>query len=80
VVKLEVMNNGAIYINGTRITNRSTKPYGWFRTVFEADVDPDMVMATLKANQFDAHRIDPDYAREQGINLDDQYRELEVRT
>jgi hypothetical protein len=39
-----------------------------------------MVVATLKANQFDAHRIDPDYAREQGINLDDQYRELEVRT
>lgn len=72
VVKLEVMDNGAIYIDSTRITDRSTKPYGMIRTMFEAVVDPDMVMATLKANGFDTRRIDPGYARQQGINVDDR--------
>lgn len=70
MVKLEVMDNGAIYIDGTRITDRSTKPYGMIRTRFEAVVDPDMVMATLKANRFDTRRIDLDYAQKQGINVD----------
>lgn len=70
MVKLEVMDNGAIYIDGTRITDRSTKPYGMIRTRFEAVVDPAMVMATLKANRFDTRRIDPDYAQKQGINVD----------
>lgn len=70
MVKLEVMDNGAIYINGTRITNRSTKPYEFFHTKFEVNVHRSDVISTLKTNGFDISKIDPDYAREQNIVLD----------
>lgn len=70
MVRLEVLDNGAIYINNTRITNRSTKPWDGAKTRFSADVEPCDVVAVLTTNGFDINKIDLDYAQEQGVALD----------
>ena len=69
VVKLEVLSNGAIYVNNIRITNRSTKPWGGACTEFSVDVEPYDAISVLKANGFNIDKIDPDYARECEIHL-----------
>ena len=70
MVDLEVLSSGAIYINNTRITNRSTKPWGGSGTVFSAKVAVADVIATLKENNINISKIDPEYARQQGVILD----------
>lgn len=69
MVKLEVMDNGAIYVDNTRITNRSTKPWGGATIQFSANVEPGDVVTVLTANGFDIGKIDPDYAQQQGVIL-----------
>lgn len=44
---VEVVQTGAIYIDGSRITNRSTKPRGVFTTVFKVKVSQREVVKTL---------------------------------
>lgn len=57
-VKLEVLDNGAIYVNHSRITNRSTKPWGGAGTVFAVDTPKQSVVKTLVDNGFGIKRID----------------------
>lgn len=57
-VKLEVLDNGAIYVNYSRITNRSTKPWGGASAVFAVDTPKQSVVKTLVDNGFGIKRID----------------------
>lgn len=57
-VKLEVMKNGAVYVNDSRITDRSTKPWGGTYTVFTVDTLKRNVVKTLVDNGFSIKRID----------------------
>jgi len=57
-VKLEVMANGAVYVNDSRITDRSTKPWGGTYTVFAVDTPKRSVVKTLVENGFNIRRID----------------------
>lgn len=51
-VTLCVAKSGAVYINDTRITDRSTKPWGGSPTLYEAAVQQDNVVNTLIENGF----------------------------
>jgi len=67
-VKVQVADNGAIYVDDTRITNRSTKPFGWIR--FKAEfkkVKKAKVVELLFANGFEseAMKIDSGDYRQQ---------------
>lgn len=57
-VKLEVMSNGAIYVNDTRITDRTTKPWGGTCAIFSVDTPSKDVVQTLVSNGFSTKRID----------------------
>lgn len=58
IVKLEVMANGAVYVDDTRITDRSTKPWGGTHTVFAVGTPKQSVVKTLVDNGFNIRRID----------------------
>lgn len=59
-VLLEVMANGAVYVDDTRITDRSTKPWGGTHAVFSVDTPSKNVVQTLVDNGFSIKRIDTD--------------------
>lgn len=62
-VKLEVTDRGAIYVNDTRITDRSTK-WGLHSIIFSTVCDRDKVLDTLVANGYSVKRIDdPTYIK-----------------
>lgn len=62
-VRLEVTDKGAIYINDTRITDRSTK-WGVHTTVFSTVCNREDVLDVLVKNGFSTKRIDdPVYMR-----------------
>jgi hypothetical protein len=52
LVELVVTESGAVYVNDTRITDRSTKPWGGSPTLFEGKVPDDMVVKTLVDNGY----------------------------
>lgn len=56
-VKLEVTNRGAIYVNDTRITDRSTK-WGLHTTIFSTLCDREEVVDVLVKNGFNTKLID----------------------
>ena len=66
-VNLEVTDNGAVYIDNTRITGRHTK-WGVHRIVFAANVFADEVTNTLKTNGYAHIVLDKDYASEIGVS------------
>jgi len=57
IVKLEVTDRGAIYVNDTRITDRSTK-WGLHTIVFSTLCNRNQVVETLVKNGFSIKRID----------------------
>ena len=57
-VLLEVLANGAIYVNGTRITDRSTKPWAGSNTIFETKCQSHDVLNVLTTNEIDVSKID----------------------
>lgn len=62
-VRLEVTDKGAIYIDDTRITDRSTK-WGVHTTVFSTVCNREDVLDVLVKNGFSTKRIDdPAYMR-----------------
>jgi hypothetical protein len=62
-VRLEVTDKGAIYIDDTRITDRSTK-WGVHTTVFSTVCNREDVLDVLVKNGFSTKRIDdPVYMR-----------------
>lgn len=66
IVKVEVTNLGAVYVNGTRVTDRSTK-WGIHNVVCEFRCAPKNVHYYLKQNGFHNIRLDPEYCKEFGI-------------
>ena len=56
-VLLEVTDKGAIYIDNTRITDRSTK-WGVHTTVFSTVCNREDVLGVLVKNGFSTKRID----------------------
>lgn len=68
-VKLEVLDNGAIYVNHSRITDRSTKPWGGSSTVFAVDTPNQSVVKTLVDNGFSIKRIDTEPYLKQTRNI-----------
>lgn len=52
LVNLCVTESNAIYIDETRITDRSTKPWGAVATLFEAEVREDSIVSTLIKNGY----------------------------
>ena len=65
-VTVDVTNQGAVYINDTRITGRDTK-WGQHTILFTAKVSPDQVSKTLTANGYGHIRFDPAYAADAGV-------------
>lgn len=65
-VNVEVTNQGAVYVNGTRITGRHTK-WGIHHTVFAAKVFQNEVSTTLKTNGYGHIVLDKEYASELGV-------------
>lgn len=65
-VTVEVTNQGAVYVNNSRITGRETK-WGVHTTVFSAKVKPKEVVELLKEHGYGHIRLDKDYALEFGI-------------
>lgn len=62
-VKLEVTDRGAIYVNDTRITDRSTK-WGLHSIIFSTVCEHDKVLDTLVTNGYSTKRIDdPTYIK-----------------
>lgn len=55
MVDVEVLENGAVYVDDTRITDRSTKPWGGgIRSVEHFECEDDQVVAELSRR---GHRI-----------------------
>lgn len=52
LVEVVVAASGAVYVNDTRITNRSTKPWGGSATLFTEKVQNDSVIDTLIKNGY----------------------------
>jgi hypothetical protein len=52
MAEVEVLANGAIYVDGTRITDRSTKPWGGSPAIFSACIRKKNVVQTLVDNGF----------------------------
>lgn len=57
LVLSEVTDKGAIYVNGTRITNRSTK-WGIHSIIFSQECERNEVITILKDFGFDINKID----------------------
>ena len=65
-VTMEVTNQGAVYVNGTRVTGRHTK-WGIHQTVFTARVYPHRVTHNLVKHGYGHIKLDSDYAKEEGV-------------
>lgn len=62
-VLLEVTDKGAIYVNNTRITDRSTK-WGLHNIIFSTMCKKEDVVQTLVNNGYSIKRIDdPEYLK-----------------
>ena len=66
-VVMEVTNQGAVYINGTRVTGRHTK-WGFHEIVFKAKVYTHRVGYKLIKHGFSHIKLDPNYAKEEGVS------------
>ena len=66
LLELEVTDRGAIYINGHRVTNRSTK-WGTHTIIFSVKTPANLVRQTLADNGFGHIKIDPEEAEQFGI-------------
>ena len=66
-VQVEVTNQGAVYVNGTRITGRHTK-WGIHHTLFTAKVFPNEVIKTLSENGYGHIKLDSEYSSEIGVS------------
>jgi hypothetical protein len=66
-VLMEVTNLGAVYINGTRVTDRSTK-WGVHRTVYTGRVYAHRVTHNLVKHGYGHIKLDPDYAKAEGVS------------
>lgn len=62
-VTIEVTNQGAVYVNNTRITGRETK-WGIHHTLFTAKAPANKVKETLVNNGFGHIRLDQEYMEE----------------
>ena len=60
LVKLEVLANGCVAVDDTRITDRSTKPWGGYEsvTVFSVETPQHLVVKTLIDNGYATKHID----------------------
>jgi hypothetical protein len=58
MIKLEVLTNGAVYVDDTRITDRSTKPWGGGTIAFSACIHKRDVVQTLVDNGISIKKID----------------------
>lgn len=58
LVKLEVLANGCVAVDDTRITDRSTKPWGGSSTIFSVETPRHLVVKTLVDNGYAVNRID----------------------
>lgn len=67
-LKVQVTDKGAVYVNETRITGRSTK-WGVHHIVFSAEAAPKDVVETLKQNGYGHIKLDPGYAAEFKIKV-----------
>lgn len=67
IVKVQVTNLDAVYVNETRITNRSTK-WGYHSIICEFKCAPKNVRLYLNQHGYDHIKLDPDYAAEFGIH------------
>ena len=65
-VKMEVTNRGAVYINGTRVTDRDTK-WGVHTIVHSGRVYPHRVTHNLVKHGYAHIKLDADYAKELGV-------------
>ena len=52
LINVCVTASNAIYVNDTRITDRSTKPWGGSKTLFETSVADDCVISVLVDNGY----------------------------
>lgn len=66
IVNVKVTSLGAVYVNDTRVTGRSTK-WGVHNIVCEFRCAPKNVHFYLKQHGFHTIRLDPDYCAEFGI-------------
>ena len=66
-VVVEVTNQGAVYVNNTRITGRHTK-WGIHHTLFTAKVFPNEVTKTLAANGYGHIKLEPSDVAELGVS------------
>lgn len=62
-VTLEVTDQGAVYVNNTRITGRNTK-WGVHRTMFSIVINPKDIIATLNEYGYGHIKVDSDYHKE----------------
>lgn len=58
-VTLEIMNNGAVYVDNYRISDRSTKPNGLVRPVKTIEIYKGAVLAALDLADVDLKKICP---------------------
>jgi hypothetical protein len=65
-VTVEVTNQGAVYVNSTRVTGRETR-WGVHLTVFETKCPANCVADTLRENNYSHIRLDSDYMKELGV-------------
>lgn len=65
-VLMEVTDKGAVYINGTRVTGHDTK-WGHHRIVHVGRVYPHRVSHNLIKHGFGHIKLNPAYAKEEGI-------------
>jgi hypothetical protein len=60
MIKLEVTDRGAIYVNDSRITDRSTK-WGVHTIVFSTKCKQEDVVKTLEQSGYSTKKIDEPY-------------------
>lgn len=65
-VTIEVTNQGAVYVNNTRVTGRETK-WGVHQTVFSTKCPSNSVSSTLRENNYGHIRLDADYMKDLGV-------------
>lgn len=63
---IEVTNTGAVYLNGTRITDRSTK-WGIHLTMFKVTTYSKNITKVLAEHGYTNLRLDTDYMKEVGV-------------
>jgi len=65
-VTVEVTNQGAVYVNDTRITGRDTK-WGIHQTMFSVKVPANKVSSTLAEHGYGNIRLDTSSMQELGV-------------